>query len=53
MNELDDNELRLMFEMIENGSFSGKGVEVVVSLKNKVLTEIEKREKAAKNGIKK
>jgi hypothetical protein len=38
-----DEEMILILEMINGGTFSGQGVEVVNSLKQKVLNEVTER----------
>ena len=45
MKDLTSEDLALIMEMINRGTFSGEGVEQVVSLKTKILKEQEKRSK--------
>lgn len=40
---LSDNELIIIHEMILGGAFSGKGIEDVVSLKEKIENELKNR----------
>jgi len=43
---LSDQQLTLIMEMIEGGTFSGQGVEVVVSLKTIIGVEIAARNRS-------
>jgi len=40
---LSDQELKLILEMIEGGTFSGQGVELVASLKASIKIELDAR----------
>ena len=42
--QLSDQELMLLGELINQSQFKGQHIEIVVSLKQKVLTEIKKRQ---------